>query len=188
MTATARQARLVADFLNRVRDLTTTLPAAQQAQLLEELRSHIQEAVAEDASEATLRRALETLGPPEAIAAAAGAKPPSSSPAPVREWLAIAMLTVGGIVLPVLGWLFGVILLWSSPRWRTRDKVLGTVLWPGGSYFMLIPTLLLLHRRIGAGQPTHGVVSLLLTTVPFVVGAYLLFRLHWDMRSQAVQR
>ncbi len=188
MTTTAREARLVADFLNRLRDLTTTLPPAQQAQLLEELRSHIQEAVAEDASEAALRRALETLGPPEAIAAAAGARPPSSGPAPVREWLAIAMLTVGGIVLPVLGWLFGVILLWSSPRWRTRDKVLGTVLWPGGTYFMLIPTLLLLHQPIGSRPPTDGIIGLLLTTVPFLVGVYLLIRLHWDMRSRAAQK
>lgn len=40
-------------------------------------------------------------------------------------------LTLGSIV-PVVGWLFGVALLWASPAWRTRDKVVGTLFVPGG--------------------------------------------------------
>jgi FtsH-binding integral membrane protein len=36
----------------------------------------------------------------------------------------------------VLGWFVGLILLWSSDAWGTREKLLGTLLFPGG---LLLP-------------------------------------------------
>ena len=56
---------------------------------------------------------------------------------PVRQglsWLevfAIVLLLVGGF-LAGIGWIVGVIFLWLSPRWRLSDKLLGTLVWPGG--------------------------------------------------------
>jgi hypothetical protein len=44
----------------------------------------------------------------------------------------IPLLLLGGIVLPLLGWLVGVFLLWASPVWSPRDKWLGTLVLPGG--------------------------------------------------------
>ena len=44
------------------------------------------------------------------------------------------------IVLPLVGWLIGVILLWLSNAWNVRDKVIGTLFVPGGlglSLFLL---------------------------------------------------
>jgi len=35
-------------------------------------------------------------------------------------------------VLPVLGWIFGVFLLWRSDVWTMPEKLAGTLLWPGG--------------------------------------------------------
>ena len=32
----------------------------------------------------------------------------------------------------MVGWFVGVGLLWSSATWRLRDKLLGTLVWPGG--------------------------------------------------------
>jgi hypothetical protein len=42
------------------------------------------------------------------------------------------MLLVGGLVLPIFGWIIGVVLLWTSNLWNTRDKIIGTIFVPGG--------------------------------------------------------
>jgi hypothetical protein len=47
------------------------------------------------------------------------------------EVVAIVLLLVGGF-LAGIGWIAGVIMLWLSPRWRLSDKLLGTLVWPGG--------------------------------------------------------
>ncbi len=47
------------------------------------------------------------------------------------EVVAIVLLLIGGF-LAGIGWVAGVILLWLSPRWRVSDKLLGTLIWPGG--------------------------------------------------------
>jgi hypothetical protein len=49
--------------------------------------------------------------------------------------------------LPFFGWVVGVVLVWISPRWRTRDKLLATLVWPGG---LLAPALVL----FGVGAST----------------------------------
>lgn len=41
------------------------------------------------------------------------------------------------LIVPVVGWLLGVVIAWRSAIWTTRDKVVATVLGPGG-----VPTLL----------------------------------------------
>lgn len=48
-----------------------------------------------------------------------------------RDLIALILVEVG-LILWVIGWLVGLFLLWTSPRWRTKDKVLATVLYPGG--------------------------------------------------------
>jgi hypothetical protein len=48
-----------------------------------------------------------------------------------RESWAITLLTVGSL-LPVVGWLIGVGLLWSSRLWTRGEKWLGTLVLPGG--------------------------------------------------------
>ncbi|MEP7024737.1 MAG: hypothetical protein ABJB47_13260 [Actinomycetota bacterium] len=55
------------------------------------------------------------------------------------EITTVVFLLIGGVVIPVLGWIVGVVLLWISPRWRTRDKLIGTLVWPGG---LLAPIML----------------------------------------------
>jgi hypothetical protein len=41
------------------------------------------------------------------------------------------------LIVPIVGWLVGVVIAWRSAIWTTRDKVVATVLGPGG-----LPTLL----------------------------------------------
>lgn len=140
MNATAAD-QLVARYLARLQAALRDLPAARREELLEQqVSEHIATARAElgaQASEAKIRTLLERLGDPAAIAAEAGhgsdqpVEPPRARPG----WLEVAalvLLPIGGIVVPVLGWFVGVALLWTSQRWSVRDKLLGTLVVPGG--------------------------------------------------------
>jgi hypothetical protein len=44
------------------------------------------------------------------------------------------------LILPVIGWSVGLILLWASDAWTTRQKLLGTLVIPGG---LVVPVGLL---------------------------------------------
>jgi uncharacterized membrane protein len=68
------------------------------------------------------------------------------------EVVTVLLLLLGGLVIPVLGWFAGVVLLWVSPRWTRKDKVLATLIWPGGLLAPVVVTL--------AG----GVASLMVTS------------------------
>lgn len=72
------------------------------------------------------------------------------------EICAVIFLLIGGIVIPVIGWLVGVALLWVSPRWSRSDKLIGTLVWPGG---LLAPVVLLAMAGLAAGVPTSVCTS-----------------------------
>lgn len=48
------------------------------------------------------------------------------------QLLAVLFIVLGSVVVPIVGWLVGVVLLWTSDRWNTSDKLIGTLVWPGG--------------------------------------------------------
>jgi uncharacterized membrane protein len=153
--------QLVEDYLRELQIAAQGLPADRRDELIEEITAHIAEARQSDGSAMAVRNILDRLGDPADIVRAA-ADTPSGSPAwsgvpgsgaghpaaaaaqPGRagalELAAVLFLLLGGIVIPVLGWFIGVVLLWMSPRWTARDKLLGTLVWPGG---LLAPALLL---------------------------------------------
>jgi hypothetical protein len=54
-----------------------------------------------------------------------------------RDVLTVVLLLVGILVFGI-GWLVGIALLWSSPTWRLRDRLLGTLLVPGGLPFGVV--------------------------------------------------
>ncbi|HEX6855651.1 MAG TPA: hypothetical protein VF204_10170, partial [Streptosporangiaceae bacterium] len=157
---------LVEDYLRELRNAARGLPADRRDELIEEITAHIAEARQPDGSPLAVRNILDRLGDPADIVRAA-ADTPAGSPAwsgapgsgaghpaglagplaaqPGRagagalELAAVLFLLLGGIVIPVLGWFIGVVLLWLSPRWTAKDKLLGTLVWPGG---LLAPVLL----------------------------------------------
>lgn len=63
------------------------------------------------------------------------------------EICAVILLLVGGF-LAGIGWIVGAILLWISPRWRVSDKLLGTLIWPGG---LAVVVVLLGHATAFSG-------------------------------------
>jgi hypothetical protein len=139
MNATAAD-QLIARYLARLQAALRDLPAARREELLEQVSEHIATARAElgaQASEAEIRTLLDRLGDPAAIAAEADhgsdqpVEPPRARPGGL-EVAALVLLPIGGIIIPVLGWFVGVALLWTSQRWSVRDKLLGTLVVPGG--------------------------------------------------------
>lgn len=151
---------LVTRYLARLNAAASGMPADRRRELIDEITTHIHEAMAtEPAPPGGIETVLDQLGTPEEIVRAAGlahvsANPPGSSPLGAVEILAIIGLLIGGIVLPVIGWLAGVILLWISPRWKVGDKLLGTLVWPGG---LLAPVFVLAIIGAGAVMTTGSV-------------------------------
>ena len=56
----------------------------------------------------------------------------------LREWLTLVLLPFGGLFTFGLGWLAGVLLLWTSHVWTVRDKWIGTLVVPGGCFSALL--------------------------------------------------
>jgi uncharacterized membrane protein len=135
--------RMVQEYLDRLAAAASGLPAPARGELVSEIRAHLDAALPADATPMQVRVELDRLGSPEEIAAAAGADEASPrggrAPAPrglLLEIAAVLLLLVGGLVVPVVGWCVGVVLLWSSGRWSTKEKLLGTFVVPGG---LLLP-------------------------------------------------
>ena len=127
---------LVMAYLERLRRAAGGLDRGRREELVGEIEAHLAEAVGPDASEAEVRNALDRLGEPEEILA--GEAPAAAAdPRGLREWAAIWLLLLGGL-LACVGWLAGVILLWSSQLWTTRDKWIGTLILPGGLALSLV--------------------------------------------------
>jgi uncharacterized membrane protein len=127
---------LVDQYLTRLADELADVPRTRREELVEEISEHIAAARAElpDDSVADVRSLLDRIGDPAVIAEEARERRVSE---PLRGQSAAAVATlvlllVGGIVIPFVGWIVGVVLLWVSSLWSTREKLIGTLVVPGG--------------------------------------------------------
>jgi hypothetical protein len=120
---------LARDYLKRLKKASKRLPRARRRELIGEIESHLSEALPVGASEAEALSVLERLGEPADIVAEATSG--SGERAGAREWLAVPLLLFGGFAL-MIGWCVGFALLWSSKIWTRRDKLIGTLVIPGG--------------------------------------------------------
>lgn len=130
--------RLVDDYLRRLAIAAEPLPEGRRTELVGEVTAHIAEARAEGAeSEAEVREMLTRLGSPDEIVAAAtdGLVLVEQSRLRSRDAAALLFLMFGGFLF-MFGWFVGVVLLWTSDRWTTREKWLGTLVWPFGYAFV----------------------------------------------------
>jgi len=140
---------LATEWLDRLRAAAGQLPASEQADLVSEIEAHLAESIPPGASEAEVRKALDRLGTPEEIVAEAVG--PLAHAGPRRgthEWAAIILVLAGGFLFGV-GWIAGVVLLWTSKAWTVRDKLIGTLVVPGG---LALANLFLLFALDGASQ------------------------------------
>jgi hypothetical protein len=191
----------VETYLDRLDKELSDLPSARRRELIEEIRGHIDEALAQtqDPQEADVRNVLERVGDPADIAEEARERFGVGRAIPTwREWTAVFLLPFGGLLVLVLGilgtigWILGAIFLLSSRIWSLRDKVLGLLLFPGG---LLLPLILLLRageRCVSSstnGQtvescsgysltPALGIPLLIILVVtPLIVAAHLASKL-----------
>lgn len=188
--------QLAAAYLRRLRRAARGLPRARRKELLDEIADHIAQARA--VGVAPLPDVLCGLGDPEEIAAAAG--PVRGARPGVAGAAAIALLLFGGFIF-LVGWFAGLVLLWVSPRWRWPDKLLGTLVWPGG--YAAIPLLAVIgpagHTSEvcggGAGRPTvctstgasgmPGWLGVLLLVITVLAPAAMAIRLVYSARRVA---
>lgn len=125
--------REVGEYLRRLQRSMGDLPAQRRDEILAEIEEHIAAGLAElpTPTDADVRNVLERVGDPADIAAEArerfGIKPARPS---WTDPAAIILLLVGGFT--IIGWFVGVVLLWISDAWNTRDKIIGTLVVPGG--------------------------------------------------------
>jgi hypothetical protein len=184
---------LAADYLKRLRDAARSLPRGRRDDLLADIESHLAESAPAGASEADVRTALDRLGDPDDIVAAEQEGEPKRRRGPL-EWGAIILLLIGGIIIPVVGWIVGALLLWVSQAWTLRDKLIGTLLVPGGllpaAWFVFAPASVETcgSARNGAvtctGGPSLGHQILLIAifvaaiVIPFVTAVHLARRAH----------
>lgn len=183
---------VVTAYLQQVRREGRDLPGDRLAELLIDLEEHLSAAIPADASEEDAREILARFGEPREIVAAG--RPQSTVPPErrgPREWAAIFLLLFGFIAAGV-GWIVGVVLLWRSRAWTTRDKLIGTLVLPGGMFLTVVFLLLALgqprkeictHYGASVVHCTHGpnsgpptlvsIALILIALTPIATAVYL---------------
>jgi hypothetical protein len=117
--------RLVDDYLRRLEAAAAHLQRSRRAELVAEIREHIEAALRQEdaANEVAVRNVLERLGPPEEIVEAAE---PTTAPAPASKRPgALEIIALLSLLVPVIGWLVGMVLVLVSDAWEKRDKAIG---------------------------------------------------------------
>lgn len=131
--------QLVSDYLQRLDAALTGVPPDRRDEIVGEIRSHIEEqrAALQDETDADVYNLLERVGEPYALATAARSE--SSVPdEPLNVRSRAGAVEVLALVLTPLIWPVGVILLWTSSAWNTRDKLIATLVPPGGYLGLLL--------------------------------------------------
>ncbi|MFF0271338.1 HAAS signaling domain-containing protein [Kribbella sp. NPDC004536] len=134
--------RLVEAYLNELATEAAALPAGRRDELLADMKAHIAEARAGGAtSEDEIREVLQRLGRPSEIVAAATEGLVQVEIGPrlrPQDFVAVGLLLFGpyllsfSVILAVVAWGVGLGLLWTSNRWTTLWKLIGTLSWPLG--------------------------------------------------------
>jgi HAAS domain-containing protein len=168
---------LIDSYIKQLRARARTLPRGQRDELMQQIQEHLREALPPGSTEVEVRNALDQLGEPDAIVAEQfdrlGIQPARAGK---LEWAVIVLLPFGAFLIPILGWVLGVILLWASRVWSPREKLVGTLLVPGGLSAVLFLALIgsgsTCTESGGGGRPT--IQHCTSPTVPNAIGIPLL--------------
>ena len=200
--------QLIDGYLARLRAAAAGLPRSTQLELVDDMRAHIAEARAREAEEtdAAILNILDRLGNPVEVVADTRERLGIRPLQPYRP----GALEIFAVILVPFFWPVGVILMWISPAWNWRDKLIGTLLPPGGFWFIPIAGALATSAHNGgscvlstdaAGHvisntcPQSAGSSLLWAMVaiavfvvtfvlPLITAGYLALRLRWGRRPE----
>lgn len=123
---------IVRGYLRDLRLELQALPRGRREELLSEIRQHIEESLGESPTRADVRNVLEDLGDPSEIASEEFGGRGRIARRPWVEIVTIPLLLIGGVVVPVVGWIVGLVLLWTSRFWTLGERLVGTLLLPWG--------------------------------------------------------
>lgn len=136
---------LIERYLSEVDEALGDLPPARRREILDDLRAHIRDALAAitDPNEAAVRSILDRLGTPDQLARKARERIGivDSLPEPETARRPGIFETIAVVATAII-WPIGLVLVWISDRWRTRDKVIAAAVPVLGFAFamlMLIP-------------------------------------------------
>jgi hypothetical protein len=191
--------KLIRRYLAQLDAALRGVDASRREEILADVHGHIEEGRTgldpDDA--ASVRTLLDRVGDPADIAAEAGAPSPGS-----RRWDAWApWLIIFGPVASGLGWIAGMLILWTSPTWSRRDQLIATFVPLAGLvalFFGLVAALRaaagcsghILALHASAGCTTKGFTLPLGVAILLVVAglaAHLLPPIHL-MRTRRRQR
>lgn len=90
----------------------------------------------------------------------------------------LLLLPFGAILLPILGWVIGVIWLWQSQVWSRRHKLIGTLVFPGGCGLPLLLNWQVAgvshaNDTTGVGDVAVMIIWVLALAAPLCVAAWL---------------
>jgi hypothetical protein len=115
---------LVQRYLAQLDTALLGVDASRRQEIVADVHDHIKEQRTglDRDDTASVRTLLDKVGDPAAIAAEAGAPPPGS-----RRWDAwVPWLIIFGPIASGLGWVAGMLIMWPSPTWNRRDKLIAT--------------------------------------------------------------
>jgi hypothetical protein len=190
--------QLIEGYIAQLSAAAGDLPKSARQELIDDMRSHIAEARAREPEEtdAAVMNILDRLGEPATVVADARERLGIRLAQPFRPGL----LEIAAVILVPFLWPIGVILLWISPAWNWRDKLIGTLVPPGGyiglSYILLAAATPgrscgtirdqaghLIQSSCTGPPELPGVVLVPLTILvlgsPLISAAYLAIRLRW---------
>lgn len=123
--------QLVEEFLAELSRALESVDPGLRRELVTSIEEHIAEGRRnlDPNDEEAIRNLLDRIGSPHQLAAELTEEEPDAHSAIDRAtpWFVL----FGGLALG-LGWLVGLYGLWTSRTWRQWDRLLGTLVWPGG--------------------------------------------------------
>ena len=153
----------ITGYLKRLDRELRQLPRERRREVVNEIAAHIAQAreATPIESEADLLTLLDRIGQPDEIAAETSERVDGPERSIGNEISAIVLLLVGGFILGI-GWIVGVVLLWGSTIWTIRDKLIGTLIFPGG---LAVSAYLVFAVGTGEGCSNGGTVRPLSPTL-----------------------
>lgn len=158
---------LAEQYLEDLRRATSTLPRAQQAELIADLRSHLEAGLALAETEADVRNLLESLGTPESVVAALDVAPADASR--TRTPLLLGLFSVATFLpgmaalwippVAILSGALGLAAVWTGVRAMRRthrawQATVGTLLGAATVLFLIVSWTMLIAVN-GRSQLTH---------------------------------
>ena len=191
--STAEAPKIVSNYLAQLARALVDVPAGIAQDILEGISEELAGLDEKSASEKIALLgdprfiATEARGGSEAVLSADGTsslgrKRSSATRSRGFALAAVVLIAVGGVLVPVVGWVVGVFLVWLSQSWRVWEKLVATLAGPTASVAIIILAAVASHGVIH-GQALLGAPVLVTTFALIVPNAVVALWLLWRIRE-----